>query len=180
MNFQWNANSEFSFFNQQLPQPPIIIADIPCNKKNIRSHSVNCLGLIHLQKVLGGTINTGAVSEGCYNQNRKSVLKQAIAKLIKSLNLLGFFCRQQEEPTILICRLLLCMCGMYVAQHSFGLPVRMNATYRTQFDHVGLDLLSLIIWSRVFLLSIASKTYAKHSNGAKVFWPSFAVARTPY
>ena len=36
------------------------------------------------------------------------------------------------------------------SQHSFGLPLRMNGMYRTQFDHVRLDFLSLVIWSRVF------------------------------
>ena len=36
------------------------------------------------------------------------------------------------------------------SQLSFGLPLRMNGMHRTQFDHVRLDLLSLVILSRVF------------------------------
>ena len=39
-------------------------------------------------------------------------------------------------------------------QHSFGLPLRMNGMHRMQFDHVRLDFLSLIIWLRVFRLSV--------------------------
>ena len=35
-------------------------------------------------------------------------------------------------------------------QLSFGLPLRMNGMHRTQFDHVRLDLLSLVILPRVF------------------------------
>ena len=57
-------------------------------------------------------------------------------------------CRRQEEPAILMSRLLLRMHCMYVA--SFVLPLRMNAMPRTQFDHARLDLLSLVIRSRVF------------------------------
>ena len=39
------------------------------------------------------------------------------------------------------------------SQHSFGLPLQMNEMYKTQFDHVCLDLLSHVIWSRVFWIS---------------------------
>ena len=35
------------------------------------------------------------------------------------------------------------------SQHSFGLPLWINEMHRTQFDHACLDLLSLVIWSRV-------------------------------
>ena len=35
-------------------------------------------------------------------------------------------------------------------QNSFGLPLGMYGMHRTHFDHVRLDLLSLVIWSRVF------------------------------
>ena len=31
------------------------------------------------------------------------------------------------------------------SQHSFEIPLQMNGMYRTQFDHKGLDLLSLVI-----------------------------------
>ena len=41
-------------------------------------------------------------------------------------------------------------CSLY----SFGLPLRMNGMHRMQFDHVRLDFLSLIIWLRVFRLSV--------------------------
>ena len=47
---------------------------------------------------------------------------------------------RQEEPAILISRLLLRIRRMYVA--------------RTQFDHARLDPLSLVIWSCVFWLSL--------------------------
>ena len=40
------------------------------------------------------------------------------------------------------------------SQHSFGLPLRMNGMQRTQFDHARLDPLSLVIWSRMFWLSV--------------------------
>ena len=40
------------------------------------------------------------------------------------------------------------------SQHSFGLPLRMSGMHRTQFDHALLDFLSLVIWSRVFWLSL--------------------------
>ena len=36
------------------------------------------------------------------------------------------------------------------SQYSFGLPIRMNGMNRTHFDHARLDLLSLVILSRVF------------------------------
>ena len=41
------------------------------------------------------------------------------------------------------------------SHHSFGLQLRMNGTHRTQFDHARLDLLSPVIWPRVFWLSVA-------------------------
>ena len=31
------------------------------------------------------------------------------------------------------------------SQHSFEIPLRKNGMHRTQFDHTGLDLLSLVI-----------------------------------
>ena len=40
------------------------------------------------------------------------------------------------------------------SQHSFEIPLRMNGMHRTQFDHKGLDLLSLVIWSRPFWPSV--------------------------
>ena len=42
------------------------------------------------------------------------------------------------------------------SQHSFGFPLRMNGMHRTQSDHARFDYLP-------------RKTYAKHSNVAKVF-----------
>ena len=56
----------------------------------------------------------------------------------------------KEEPAILISRLLLCTHRMYVVSFRFGLPLRMNGMHRTQFHHLRLDLLSLVILSRVF------------------------------
>ena len=43
-------------------------------------------------------------------------------------------CRRQEEPAILILRLLLCMLHV-CSRQSFGLPLRMNRMHRMQFDH---------------------------------------------
>ena len=40
------------------------------------------------------------------------------------------------------------------SQHSFGPPLRMNGMHRTHFDQACLDLLSLVIWSRVFWPSV--------------------------
>ena len=39
-------------------------------------------------------------------------------------------------------------------QHLFGLPLRTNGMHWTQFDHACFDLLPLVIWSRVFWLSV--------------------------
>ena len=58
-------------------------------------------------------------------------------------------CGRQEEPVILISRLLLCIRRMYVASIRFGLPLRMNGMHKTQFDHARFDLLPLVTWSRV-------------------------------
>ena len=45
-------------------------------------------------------------------------------------------CGQQEEPAILISRLLRMRCMYSVCgQHLFGLPLRMNGMHKTQFDH---------------------------------------------
>ena len=55
------------------------------------------------------------------------------------------------------------------SQYSFRLPLR-NGMHRTHFDHARFDLLSLVIWSRVFLslfFFVTFQTYAKHSAGAK-------------
>ena len=49
------------------------------------------------------------------------------------------------------------------SKHSFGLPLRVNGMHSKRFDHSHLDLLSLIIWSRV----LSRDTCAKHSVGAK-------------
>ena len=60
----------------------------------------------------------------------------------------SFYCRWQEEPAILISMLLHCVfCTTVCSQHLFGLPLRMDGMHRTQFDHLHLDLLSLVIWS---------------------------------
>ena len=87
-----------------------------------------------------------AVSEGCYNRNKRSALKQAIAKLIKrhlafSVFFLGATrgARNPNPQVVITHERHVC------SQHSFVLPVRMNGMYRTQFDHAWLDLLSLVI-----------------------------------
>ena len=63
------------------------------------------------------------------------------------------------------------------SQLSFGLPLMMNGMHRTHFDHVRLDLLSLVIWSRVFWPYVPWNS-RKASAGAKAFWPSVVVACT--
>ena len=40
------------------------------------------------------------------------------------------------------------------SQHSCGLPLRMSWMHWTQFDHTHWDLLSLVIWSHLFWLSV--------------------------
>ena len=67
---------------------------------------------------------------------------------------IGIYCYRQEEPVILISRLLLRMHSLYLA--SF---VRMNGMYRTQSDHVRFYLLSLIICSCMFWPSITSNLH---------------------
>ena len=53
-------------------------------------------------------------------------------------------CGRQEEPAIVISRLLLRMRHMYVDSSClFGLPLRMNGMHRTQHDHARLDLLAI-------------------------------------
>ena len=57
------------------------------------------------------------------------------------------------------------------SQHLFGLPLRMNGMQRIQFDHERLDLIPLVIWSRVFRPSVTC-------DGTKAFGPSIVVAST--
>ena len=64
------------------------------------------------------------------------------------------FLRWQEEPAVLIFKLLLRMRLIYVASISFGLPQRINGMHIAQFNHARLDLVSLLIWSRVFWLFV--------------------------
>ena len=65
------------------------------------------------------------------------------------------------------------------SQHSFELPLRLTGMHRMQFDHVHFDLLSLVIWSCLFWLSVKwNLLKLKNSNGAKVFWPSVFGLRT--
>ena len=49
------------------------------------------------------------------------------------------------------------------------------------FDHPRSDVLSFVIWSRVFWLSLtwSLRKAHWHSDGAKAFWPSVVVVRTP-
>ena len=49
------------------------------------------------------------------------------------------------------------------SQHSFGLLLRMNGMHRTHFNPARLDLLSLVIWSRLFWLS-QLKLYGKDNE----------------
>ena len=51
-------------------------------------------------------------------------------------------------------RLLLRTHHVYVVSFRFELPLRMNGMHRTHFDHLRLDLQSLVILSRVFWPSV--------------------------
>ena len=52
------------------------------------------------------------------------------------------------------------------SQHSFRLPLRTNGMHRMQSDHVCLDYLSLVIWSRT---SVSHEIDTKHSIRARAF-----------
>ena len=80
--------------------------------------------------------------------------------------ILLFNCGRQEEPAILISRLLLRTRRMYVASIRLDFHYWMYRMHKTQSNHACFDYLS-------------RETYAKHSAGAKAFWPSIVVARTP-
>ena len=82
---------------------------------------------------------------------RKYVLSTA---LLRSYESVFCCCGRQEEPAILMSRLLLSTHHMYVVSFRFELPLRMNGMHRTHFDHVRLDLQSLVILSRVFWPSV--------------------------
>ena len=60
---------------------------------------------------------------------------------------------------------------VYYSQHSFGLPLRMYGMHGTQFDHARLDLLSLVLMTRVLTFPHAklTQTTLEHSDGAKAF-----------
>ena len=47
------------------------------------------------------------------------------------------------------------------SQHLFGLLLRMNGMHRTHFDHARLDIVSLVIWSSAFWLSLTWNFMAK-------------------
>ena len=51
--------------------------------------------------------------------------------------MLNNYCGHQEEPAILISRLLLCVRGTYVATASFRLPLRMSGMHRTKKRNVA-------------------------------------------
>ena len=55
------------------------------------------------------------------------------------------------------------------SQHSFRLPLRMNGVHRMHFDQACLDLLSLIIWSRVFWPSVTWNLH-KAQRWSKSVW----------
>ena len=45
--------------------------------------------------------------------------------------------------------------SLVCSQHSFWFPLRINGMHRTQFDPARVDLLPLVIWTRVFWPSIS-------------------------
>ena len=79
------------------------------------------------------------------------IQKQPARKYRKKCSLFGFVfiagTRRAPNPNL---QVVITHALHVYSQHSFGLPLRMNGMYRTQFDHVRLDFLSLVIWSRVF------------------------------
>ena len=91
----------------------------------------------------------------------------SIIIIIIIIIILLFNCGRQEEPAMLISRLLLRTRRMYVAcSIRLDFHYWMYRMHRTQSDHARFDYLS-------------RETYAMHSAGAKAFWPSIVVARTP-
>ena len=62
--------------------------------------------------------------------------------------------------------------------HSSGLPLRMNGMHKMQFDHACLDLLSPVIWSRVFWLSVTLNLH-KAQRWSKSILTLIVVALTP-
>ena len=91
----------------------------------------------------------------------------SMASTLPTCHALFFFAGDKRKPNLqVVIAHTLHLCS----QHSFGLQLIMNGMQITQFDHTLLDPLSLVIWSRVFWLSItARETYAKHSDGEKAF-----------
>ena len=59
------------------------------------------------------------------------------------------------------------------SQHSFGLPLRMNGMHKTQFDLAHLDLLSLVICSRVLIchVKLTQSTALEHYFGPSIIVP---------
>ena len=74
--------------------------------------------------------------------------------------------RWQEEPAILI--------SMHVCRNLLGLPQRMYGMHRMHFEHVRLDLISLVI---TYILTTTQST--EHWIRAKAFWHLIVVAHTP-
>ena len=91
----------------------------------------------------------------------------SMASTLPTCDALFFFAGDKRKPNLqVVIAHMLHLCS----QHSFGLQLIMNGMQITQFDHTLLDPLSLVIWSRVFWVSItARETYAKHSDGEKAF-----------
>ena len=102
----------------------------------------------------------------CHNRTKISCLINLTPKELASI-LYWHVCicikdnhRRQEEPAILISRLLLYTHALHVCSHLFGLPQRKYGMHRTQFEHVHLDLISLVI-------PYHFDHHTKHSTGLK-------------
>ena len=67
----------------------------------------------------------------------------------KIIQYVSFYCRHQDEPAIPISRLLLCMNSTYVAS-TVWTSTKNEWNAQKQSDQANLDLLSLVIWSRMF------------------------------
>ena len=55
------------------------------------------------------------------------------------------FCGRQEQPAKPNLQAVITQASHVCGQNSFGLPQRVNGIHRTQFDHLRLDPLSLVI-----------------------------------
>ena len=119
------------------------------------------------KKVLFGNLNRGNRAFNLYKWNGECFTDVIFSYFLRAT-------RGARNPNL---QVVVTHASHLCSQHSFGLT-KNEWMHRTQFDHARLDLLSLVIWSRVVWPSV-TWNYAKHIVGAKAFWPSIVVGRTP-